>query len=349
METALSDAGVRPSDVDYLEAHGTGTAVGDPIELDAVADVYGRGRGEDRPILTGSVKTNIGHLESAAGIAGLIKAAMVLKHGVIPKHLHFNDPNPGFDWDNQPIRVTSDMMEWPRRNGQPRLAGVNSFGITGTNSHIVVEEYLSPDGALEEAASNGSGPAVTVSLPAPQADVQPPSDKLSERRTRFLPLSGKSEGAVKDLANRYLSWLDQRAVELDPESANREQILADMAWTGGVGRSHFEHRTGVVFDDVDSLREKLQELAESGPEVGPRETNRVAFVYTGQGSQWTGMGHALYESEPVARSVFDRCEAVFRDVRGTSLLDLMFGRPGRWETSATQPGNSRPYTRWRAH
>ena len=322
METALSDAGVQPADVDYLEAHGTGTAVGDPIELDAVADVYGRGRGEDRPILTGSVKTNIGHLESAAGIAGLIKAAMVLKHGVIPKHLHFNDPNPGFDWDNQPIRVTSDMMEWPRRDGQPRLAGVNSFGITGTNSHIVVEEYPSPDGTHEEERSNGSGPAVAVSLPAPQAG------KYSERRTRFLPLSGKSEGAVRDLANRYLSWLDQRAEELVPERAGRATVLADMAWTGGVGRSHFEHRAGVVFDDVDSLKQRLRELAEFGPAAEPKEPNKIAFVYTGQGSQWTGMGQALYESEPVARSVFDRCEAVFRDVRGTSLLDLMFGRPG---------------------
>ncbi len=328
METALSDAGVKASDVDYLEAHGTGTAVGDPIELDAVADVYGRDRGEDRPILTGSVKTNIGHLESAAGIAGLIKAAMVLKHGVIPKHLHFNNPNPGFDWDNQPIRVTSEMMEWTRRDGQPRLAGVNSFGITGTNSHIVVEEYLSQDGAPEEERSNGYGPAVPVALPATQADLQSPTGSFSERRTRFLPLSGKSEGAVRDLANRYLSWLDQLAAEIDPENPDRESMLADMAWTGGVGRSHFEHRAGVVFDDVDSLKQRLQELAESGPAVEPRDANKIAFVYTGQGSQWTGMGHALYESEPVVRSVFDRCEAVFRDVRGTSLLDLMFGRPG---------------------
>ena len=142
METALSEAGVLPSEVDYLEAHGTGTAVGDPIELDAVASVYGRGREADRPLLTGSVKTNIGHLESAAGVAGLIKAVLAVKRGVIPKHLHFRNPNPSFDWDSQPLRVTSTMMDWPRRGQRPRLAGVNSFGISGTNAHLVVEEYL---------------------------------------------------------------------------------------------------------------------------------------------------------------------------------------------------------------
>ena len=115
METALSDADVHPSEIDFLEAHGTGTAVGDPVELDAVASVYGQGREKDRPLLIGSVKTNIGHLESAAGIAGLIKAALVVKKGVIPKHLHFHDPHPSFDWENQPLQVTSTMMDWPRR------------------------------------------------------------------------------------------------------------------------------------------------------------------------------------------------------------------------------------------
>ena len=256
METALTDAGVQPSEVDYLEAHGTGTAVGDPIELDAVSDVYGRGRDSARPLLTGSVKTNIGHLESAAGIAGLIKAAMVLNRGVIPKHLRFHDPNPGFDWDSHPVQVTSDMMDWPRRNGQPRLAGVNSFGITGTNAHIVVEEYLSPDGppGLQE-SSNGSSPGMAAAASAPGAS--------SERKTRVLPLAGKSEGALNDLARRYLSWLDDRAKELASDDA-WEPALADMAWTAGVGRSHFEHRAGVVFDDVGSLKTRLSELVGAG-------------------------------------------------------------------------------------
>ena len=319
METALSDAGVLPSDVDYLEAHGTGTAVGDPIELEAVAAVYGRGRDADRPILTGSVKTNVGHLESAAGVAGLIKAALVLKRGVIPKHLHFDDPHPDFDWERHPLRVTSTMTDLPRRGERPRLAGVNSFGITGTNAHIVVEEYPGPNGNVgQEHRPTGSEQRVAVSLPAPAAVLRAPADGVGRRRTRLLPLSGKSEGAVRELAARYLAWLDERAEDADWE------VLSDASWTAGVGRSHFERRAAAVFHDAGSLRERLEELSEAEP----GGATRVAFVYTGQGSQWIGMGRDLYETEPVARAVLDRCEVVFREERGASLLDVMFGRPG---------------------
>ena len=212
METALGDAGVLPSDVDYLEAHGTGTAVGDPIELDAVAKVYCKGREANQPLLTGSVKTNVGHLESAAGVAGLIKAALVLKRGVIPKHLHFNDPNPGFEWERHPLRVTSSMMDWPDRGRRPRLAGVNSFGISGTNAHIVVEEYCGPNGEIDqENPAAGPPQAVGVSLPATMANVPLPREENGHRQDRLLPLSGKSEGALRQLAGRYISWLDQQA------------------------------------------------------------------------------------------------------------------------------------------
>ena len=210
METALSDAGALPSDVDYVEAHGTGTAVGDPVELDAVASVYGNGRDENRPLLMGSVKTNIGHLESAAGIAGLIKAALAVKTGVIPRHLHFDNPNPSFDWENHPLRITSTMTDWPRRDHQPRRAGVNSFGITGTNAHIVVEEYR-PESAADgqDGSTSVSERQVAPSLPPSVADLPPADDKLDARQTRFLPMSGKSEAALRDLARRYLSWLDE--------------------------------------------------------------------------------------------------------------------------------------------
>ncbi len=332
METALSDAGVLPSEVDYVEAHGTGTAVGDPVELDAVADVYGKERDTDRPLLMGSVKTNIGHLESAAGIAGLIKAALTVKTGVIPRHLHFDNPNTRFDWESQPLEITSTMTDWPRRP-QPRLAGVNSFGITGTNAHIVVEEYR-PDYAADgqkdgqEPAPSGSARPVALSLPPSVSDSPPADEEFAARPTRFLPMSGKSDGALRDLARRYLSWLDEGAAALSADGVASGPLLSDASWTAGVGRSHFDHRAGVVFHDAGSLRERLSELAESDAGVEPRETGKVAFVYTGQGSQWVGMGKALYETEPVARAVMDRCEEVFRDVRGASLLDVMFGRPG---------------------
>ncbi|WP_420612239.1 SDR family NAD(P)-dependent oxidoreductase [Candidatus Spongiisocius sp.] len=319
METALSDAGVRSSEIDYLEAHGTGTSVGDPIEIDAVANVFGPERGPGRPLLIGSVKTNIGHLESAAGIAGLIKAALVVNRGVIPEHLHFRDPHPGVDWDRLPLQVTSSRMDWPSDRPGRRLAGVNSFGISGTNAHIVVEEPRDPDGERgREPQTAGAAQVVPVSLPPPVAGIPLPPEGLGDRRTRLLPVSAKSGNALGELAKRYLSWLDDRT----PESG-----LADMAWTAGIGRSHFDHRAGIAFTDAVSLRARLAALSEDGEGSEPRAATRVAFVYTGQGSQWAGMGRDLYQTEPVARAVLDRCEEVFREARGASLLDVMFGRP----------------------
>lgn len=326
IETALSEGGISPLDVDYLEAHGTGTTVGDPIEIDAVANVYGRGREADRPLLIGSVKTNIGHLESAAGVAGVIKAALVLNRGVIPKHLHFRDPNPSVDWDGLPLRVTSTMMDWPRRAGTTRLAGVNSFGISGTNAHIVMEEYRAPDAASAgEPWTAGAALPVAVSLPAAVGDLPIAERKVQPRRVRLLPLSGKSDGALCDLAGRYLSRLGEAADEI---SSDESEVLADMSWTAGVGRSHFDHRAGVVFKDVETLRNQLRDVQEGDLGSFSRTRARVAFAYTGQGSQWVGMGRGLYETEPVARAVMDRCEAVILEERGASLLDVMFGNVG---------------------
>ena len=258
VESALAEAGIPPSEIDFLEAHGTGTAVGDPIEINAVANVYGPGRKADRPLLIGSVKTNIGHLESASGIAGLIKAALTVNQGVIPKHLHFVNPNPSLDWENLPLRVTSTMTDWPECPNRPRLAGVNSFGISGTNAHIVLEEYRGPDGeSSQESRTPGTPLSVPVSLPKSLAGQPLSMEGLGQRRSRFLPLSGKSEGAVQDLAKRYLAWLNERATELSSEGAASEQVLSDMSWTAGVGRSHFNHRASAVFHDAESLREQL--------------------------------------------------------------------------------------------
>ena len=325
IEAALAHAGAAASDVDYLEAHGTGTAVGDPIEIDAVASVYGRERAADHPLLIGSVKTNIGHLESAAGVAGLIKAALVVNRGVIPKHLHFHNPNPALDWDRLPIRITSEMSDWPDGYRRPRLAGVNSFGISGTNAHILVEEYRGLNGAPDqESPLAGLPQTVAVSMPH-QAQ---PEEHLGQRRDRFLPLSSKSDQALRALAQRYVAWLDERTATLATEDAASEPLLSDMSWTAGIGRSHFDHRSGVVFSDASSLRDQLRSVAETGPVGQPRTVTRVAFAYTGQGSQWVGMGKTLYETEPVARAVLDRCEAVFRKERGASLLDVMFASPG---------------------
>ena len=336
IETALSQAGVPASDIDYLEAHGTGTSVGDPIEINAVARVYGKDRKPGQPLLVGSVKTNVGHLESAAGIAGLIKAVLVMQRGVIPKHLHFSDPNPSVDWNDLPLQVTSSMMDLPDRDGRPRLAGVNSFGISGTNAHIVVEEYQAADTTpYARHRVVGAGQTVTVSPTEATADAPQPEQAYQAREIRLLPLSAKSEPALRDLAVRYLAWLDEQAEEFPGEDELPARLLADTAWTASVGRCHFDCRAGLIFDNAGQLRERLAALAETGLEATPRAAARVAFAYTGQGSQWAGMGRDLYEREPVARAVFDRCEEVFLLERGTSLLDVMFGRAGEGQLSDT--------------
>ena len=326
---ALARAGIRPHEVDYLEAHGTGTEVGDPIELEAAAAAYGKGRAADRPLLIGSVKTNIGHLESTAGVAGVIKTALALKQGVIPKHLHFREPTPAVDWEEMSLQVTAEATEWPRHPDHPPRAGVSGFGWSGTNAHLVVERYETNErdfttGAMREPV--GSALPVVVSLLEPVTDLQPAIDGLKARKTRLLPLAGKSEGALRELAGRYLTWLDERGAELPPESAAADPLFSDTAWTAAVGRSHFTHRAGLLFDDAARLRERLNALAEGGEAPEPRTATKVAFLFSGQGSQWVGMGQDLYETEPVARAVLDRCEEAFRAERDASLLDVMFGR-----------------------
>ena len=326
MEEALARAGLSPSETDYLEAHGTGTVVGDPIEVTAAAAVYGRGRKAERPLLIGSVKTNIGHLGAAAGVAGLIKTVLAMKHGVIPRHLNFKNPNPRLDWDRLPVRVTDVMVDWPHHPDRLPLAGVNSFGWSGTNAHVVVQGYGEPEtGSTFAEMSSPSGAPVPVVL-TPRLEENP-----GLRETRFLPLSAKSHQALRDAASRYLSWLDECTDGLSPESTAADTILSDMAWTAAIGRSHFSSRAGIVFSDVAGLREKLETLAQQeDQEEGPalRHGAKVAFVFTGQASQWVGMGRTLYEREPVFRSLLDQCDRLLFEERGHSLLDVMFGRGG---------------------
>ena len=252
MEEALARAGLSPTDVDYLEAHGTGTKVGDPIELKAAASVLGRGRTKDDPLLIGSLKTNIGHPGCAAGVAGVIKSVLAMTNGVIPRHLHFNNPTPEVDWDRLPLRVTDVMMDWPRHPDRPPRAAVNSFGWSGTNAHIVVEGLGVPDADGSSARmSSPNGAAVPVALPDAGQEEAP-----QKRATRFLPLSAKSPAALQDAASDYLSWLGERPELRAPVSTGADAVLSDMAWTAAIGRSHFSHRSGIVFNNGAELREK---------------------------------------------------------------------------------------------
>ena len=347
MERALAQAGVAPADVDYLEAHGAGSAFGDPIEVQAAAAVYGKGRDADRPLLMGSVKTNIGHLESAAGIAGLIKAVLAMKQGVIPRHLHFDNPSTLVEWDTLPVRVTTEMEDWPQESGRPPRAGVSAFGISGVNAHVVLEGYGPTNGAsagVDGGSSHvGAAQRVAGTLPEPVASLSPSEEAFSARNTRLLPLSAKSAEALQALARRYLEWLDARADELTAEGGASDTLLSDMAWTAATGRSHFDHRAGVVFQDAASLRQSLTANAHADAEAGPKAATKVAFVYTGETDRWVSMGGALYAREPVVRAVLNRCDAVIGEDRGASLLDAMFGGPGA-EGGLSDPAWARPAT-----
>lgn len=291
--SVLARAGLSGGDVDYLEAHGTGTPLGDPIEVQAAAAAYGESRTE--PLMMGSVKTNIGHTESASGAAGLIKVVLSLQHEMLPKSLHFDTPSPHIPWDTLPVRVLGDATRW-QANGRPRRAGVSSFGFTGTNAHVLVEE----------------APPSTLSEPAPA----PVSDGTT---VSVLPLSARSPEALVALAQRYETWL----------SAHPEADIADVCRTAGTGRSHFEHRAALVVDSVADARIGLADLTANRLRPGvvrAEHTHRptTAWLFTGQGSQYPGMARELYQTQPVFAATVDECAAAIEDLLPTPLLDVLF-------------------------
>ncbi|HLU25287.1 MAG TPA: beta-ketoacyl synthase N-terminal-like domain-containing protein, partial [Longimicrobiales bacterium] len=212
---ALADGGVEPHEVAYVEAHGTGTSLGDPIEVQALGAVLGEGRPKERPVLIGSVKTNMGHLESAAGIAGLVKAVLAVRYGEIPAHLHFREPNPYIPWERLPVRVVTERERWPE--GAERIAGVSSFGFSGTNAHVVVAA-------------------------APAAEPGERSGGEVDRPVHVLVVSGREERALREYAGRYAERLGEGEEELS---------LADVAHTANTGRAQFGHRAAVVAETVE--------------------------------------------------------------------------------------------------
>ncbi len=326
---ALATSGISATDVDYMEAHGTGTPVGDPAELQAAASAYGKNRPTDKPLLIGSVKTNFGHLETASGMAAIIKVILSMRRGVIPPHLHFENPTSAINWEEANLNVTTETTAWPRVDGRTPVAGISGFGWSGTNAHIIVKGYGEP----ETPSWLGSG--TPWPLGAPQTIANPvAAESVGLRETRFLPLSAKSPDALRELAGRYLNRLDELSGGPADDVSASDPALSDMAWTASIGRSQFRYRSGVVYQDAGSLREGLAQIGENVPQNPTTAPSKIAFVYTGQGSQWVGMAQALYETEPVAREILDRCEAVVQSARGESLLDVMFGRSGNLDDSA---------------
>ncbi len=299
---ALKCSGLEPSDVGYLEAHGTGTSLGDPIEAQAAGAALGIGRDASQPLLMGSAKTNIGHLEAAAGIAGVIKVVLSLENELLPQHLHFQNPSPHIPWDRLPVEVVKEATAW-ERNGRPRIAGISSFGFAGTNAHVILSE------APEEAAR----PAAAAS----------PVEQPVDRRFSILPLSARTPDALVQVADQYRSWL----------TAHPEATLADVCFTAGVGRAHLEHRAALVVNSRETAVELLGAVTDDRPAPGlvrgeSHDTPKTAWLFTGQGSQYPGMARELYDTEPVFAKTLDRCAEVIADVLEKPLLEIIFDTDG---------------------
>jgi len=300
---ALENARVKPAQISYVEAHGTGTELGDPIEVKSLKAVLGEKRSLDQTCWLGSVKTNIGHLEAAAGMAGLIKVVLCLQHQEIPPNLHFKTLNPYISLADTAFAIPTQAQPWrtkppkPGENGvERRLAGISSFGFGGTNSHVILSE-----------------------APVTVKNNQQNGQKLMERPWHLLTLSAKNEEALKALVHCYQKYL----------ADHHEIPLADVCFTANSRRSHFNHRLGVVARDRLEMLQKLENFSNQERMREPKSINKkkkpkIVFLFAGQGSQYVGMGRQLYETQPVFRQTLDRCAEILRPHLDQPLLEILY-------------------------
>ncbi|KPL91445.1 type I polyketide synthase [Herpetosiphon geysericola] len=292
LQEAYRRAGVNPASVQYIEAHGTGTSLGDVIEAQALGSVLAVGRAEQQPCVIGSVKTNIGHTESAAGIAGVIKVALAMKHRILPASLHFETPNPMIPFDELRLQVQTELGPWPSSAG-PLLAGVSGFGFGGTNAHVVLE----------------SAPAVEA-----------PVANSTEAWPLLLPLSAQSEPALRQLAARY-------AAQIAATSASE---VSAICYSASVGRSQLDYRLAASATSPNLLIEQLNDFAEGRTASGvitqdrsQSQAHKLVWVFSGQGSHWLGMGRGLLEQQPVFRQTLEACDRCFSNYADWSLLETL--------------------------
>ncbi|MEZ4681393.1 MAG: type I polyketide synthase [Caldilineaceae bacterium] len=308
---ALANAGIQPAEVSYIEAHGTGTPLGDPIEIGALEAVFAE---RQDPLWVGSVKTNIGHLEGAAGVAGLIKVVLSMRHQALPAHLHLHNPNPYVDWQNSPVRVPTAFTPWASETlsegrAAKRIAGVSSFGFSGTNAHIVLEEFLPENRQVNDVKFTHAAPV--------------------ERPYHLLNLSAQSETTLQALAQHYYQRLTNASMA----------DLGNIGYTANLARTHFNHRLSVAADSVAGMQQALAAYAADqhtravvqGHLTTDPDNIKLAFLFTGQGAQYVNMGSELYATQPTFRATIDRCEELFQQATGESLLAILFPEDsGQW-------------------
>ncbi|MBD2566542.1 type I polyketide synthase [Anabaena lutea] len=288
---ALAKAGVKPSQISYVETQGTATPLGDSIEVNSLKAVLMEGREVNQPCWIGSVKTNIGHSEAASGIAGLIKVVLSLQHGEIPAHLHLKELNPYIKIKNTPIQIPTELQQWPAQK-EPRLAGVSAFGFGGTNAHVILEE----------------------------APPQVKNQNLQERSSHLLTISAKTEPALQALVSRYQSHLQ----------AHPKLELADICFTAKVGRSHFQHRLAVVINSKEQLIAQLAAFETGNHTTGlfsnqaSKKPSKIAFLFTGEGCQYINMGRQLYHTQPIFRQAIEQCNEILRPYLEHSLLEILY-------------------------
>ena len=342
IRAALAGARVSPADVDAVEGHGTGTSLGDPIEAQALLATYGQDRPAGRPLWLGSVKSNIGHTQSAAGVAGFMKMVLALQHGELPRSLHAGEPSPHIDWSAGDIRLLTSPVPWPA-NGRPRRAGISAFGISGTNAHVIIEETPAPADAgpgsnssgSNGSGSNGTGADGTGADGTGSGDMgddgeDTPGDGAAERDAVLV--SGPAAWLV---SARSAPGLAAQAVRLAAFISARPDLDAtDVAWSLATTRSAFEHRAVVVGTGWEEQRDRLSSVAAGKPAPGvvtgtadAGGAGKTVFVFPGQGSQWAGMGRELAEASPVFAARLAECSAALLPFTGWRAQDVLAGLP----------------------